>query len=111
MDKKKIRKQLDSYLEKVIEEFDPERVALFGSFIRDDFDEESDVDVIVVAENFKKMNLNKRLDKLIKLEVENGIISDAPFQIWPITQEELDNDTFPTITFSQPTWVDIYQKR
>ena len=42
--------------------FDPEKIILFGSIARDDWDEESDVDIIIVYETDKRF-----LDRLKEL--------------------------------------------
>lgn len=45
-----IFKRLDEYVEKLVKVLDPVKVILFGSFARGDFDEGSDVDLIVIRE-------------------------------------------------------------
>ncbi len=53
-------------LPKIIEEFHPERILLFGSCIRRDVREESDLDVIVVAEAFRGVPFLKRMPLVVR---------------------------------------------
>lgn len=53
-------------LPKIIEEFHPERVILFGSRIRGEAKEESDLDVILVAEIFKEIPFLKRMPAVLR---------------------------------------------
>lgn len=60
-------------------------VILFGSYSRGDFDEASDIDLLVIFENKKK--LNGGLKEIYKITAE----SDQFFQAIGLTQEELKN--------------------
>lgn len=42
----------------------PQRMILFGSYASGNPREDSDIDIIVVADDFKKMNLRERLELL-----------------------------------------------
>ena len=44
-----IFEKIERYKDKVVQELKPERIILFGSFARGDFNEGSDVDLIVVC--------------------------------------------------------------
>ena len=52
-------------LPKIIEEFHPKRIILFGSRIKGE-EEESDLDVIVVAETFKEIPFLKRMPMVVR---------------------------------------------
>ena len=53
-------------LPKIIEEFHPKRIILFGSHIKGEAKEESDLDVIVVAETFKEIPFLKRMPMVMR---------------------------------------------
>ena len=42
----------------------PEKILLYGSYARGDAREDSDIDVIIISEDFKRMNLRERLELL-----------------------------------------------
>lgn len=42
----------------------PERIILYGSFVTGKAREESDIDLIIISEDFKGMNLRERLELL-----------------------------------------------
>ena len=67
-------KKNDFWLEKfkrealplIYKEFVPETVLIFGSRVRGDADNESDIDIIVVSEFFKDIEFIKRIPLLLK---------------------------------------------
>jgi len=61
-----IKKFKEEALPKIIEELHPEKVILFGSRITGEAREESDIDVIVVAETFRKIPFLKRMPMVVR---------------------------------------------
>ena len=53
-------------LPKIIAEFKPERVLLFGSRITDTANEDSDIDVIIVSDVFSGIPFIKRMPSILK---------------------------------------------
>ena len=53
-------------LPKIIEEFHPKRIILFGSRIKGEAREESDLDVIVVAETFRGIPFLRRMPLVVR---------------------------------------------
>ncbi len=53
-------------LPKLIEEFKPEKVIIFGSRVRDSAKKESDIDIIVISTYFENIHFLKRMPLLIK---------------------------------------------
>lgn len=51
-------KRLDDYIKKVVKTLRPEKIILFGSFARKDFNEGSDIDLIVIG-NWKESFLDR----------------------------------------------------
>ena len=76
-------KRVISYLNKVKEAFNA-KVILFGSRARGNALLESDYDLCIISEEFKGMNLRKRLEELYNLMLNN------PFnaEIIAVTPEE-----------------------
>ena len=86
-------------LPKLTEEFKPEKVIIFGSRVRGDADEDSDIDVIVVSSFFANVPFLKRMASVLKkvpfpkhvdylcytrgeyerIKDESSIITNAPF--------------------------------
>ena len=53
-------------LPKIIEEFHPKRIILFGSRIKGEAREESDLDVIIVAETFRGIPFLRRMPLVVR---------------------------------------------
>ena len=69
MGKGKIRKQVDTFLNRV-KKFKPEKVILCGSYAQNRANKYSDVDIIVISEKFKYMSEKKRFDELYSLTTD-----------------------------------------
>ena len=61
-----IKRFKEEALPKIIEEFHPKKVILFGSRITGEASEESDIDVIVVAEPFREIPFLKRMPMVVR---------------------------------------------
>jgi len=70
MDRKGI-KVVNRFLKKVKKEFDVKKAILFGSRAGDDYLEGSDFDIIVVSEDFEKIDFLDRMKLLYKYWDEN----------------------------------------
>jgi len=76
-----IFEKINDYVERVVRELDPQQVILFGSFAEGDFNEASDIDVVVVAD-FKE-SFHDRIKLLMRMN-ELGI----PIEPIGYTKEE-----------------------
>ena len=76
---KKIFKKIDEYKKELIEKFNPKYIILFGSFAKNDFNEGSDIDILVVA-NFKE-NFLDRIGTLLKLNKFNIPIEPVGYTV------------------------------
>lgn len=65
----------------------PQRIHLFGSYAGGTPREDSDIDVIVIADDFKDMNLRERLELL---GIAAGKVFE-PIEALGYTQEELES--------------------
>ena len=52
---KEVKKEIDSIAEQLKEKYNPEKIILFGSFARGEFNEDSDIDLFVVKKIRQKM--------------------------------------------------------
>jgi len=84
MGKEKIQKNLKLFTKRVRNRFHPQKVLLFGSFARGQAGSYSDVDIIVVADTFKTVQFNKRLDILYPLIQDLSI----DFHVFAYTPQE-----------------------
>lgn len=65
----KVFKKIEKYKQRVIKKLNPKAIILFGSFTRNDINEGSDVDIVVIAD-FKE----KFLDRIkILLDLNTGL--------------------------------------
>jgi predicted nucleotidyltransferase len=75
-------KEINRFCKKVIRNLDPKCIILYGSLARGDFNERSDVDLIVIASNLPE-NYYKRAELLSDL-----IISAVPIEPLGYTPDE-----------------------
>ncbi|TFG05404.1 MAG: nucleotidyltransferase domain-containing protein [Promethearchaeota archaeon] len=61
-----IKKFQQETLPKIIAEFNPQKIILFGSRVRGDARKDSDIDVIIIASQFEKIPFLKRMPFLLK---------------------------------------------
>ena len=66
----------------------PEKIILYGSYKDGNPREDSDIDLIVISENFKEMNLRERLEIL---GLAAGKIFFNPIEALGYTEEEVRN--------------------
>ncbi len=63
-EKKYLMQGLKKFLQSLSKDINVEKIILFGSRARKDFDEQSDVDLIIVSEDFGRMNFFERVKKM-----------------------------------------------
>lgn len=87
MDIKKIRPVIKVYLEELKKKIKPEKVILFGSFARETAGKDSDIDLIILSNDFKRISFEKRLDLLINAR-EHHLTRKFGMDIFGYTPEE-----------------------
>lgn len=87
MDIKKIRSVIKVYLEELKKEINPKKVILFGSFASGKAHRDSDIDLVVLSEDFRKMSFEKRLDLLIDAR-KHSLTRKFAMDIFGYTPEE-----------------------
>ena len=97
--KREIKLILDRYAAEIVKlGVTPQKVLLYGSYARGDAREDSDIDVIIVSEDFKLLNLRERLELL-------GLAAGRVFE--PIEALGYTLDEFEASrkeTFLEDTW-------
>lgn len=101
-----IFRRIDEYKKKVVEVLDPEKIIMFGSFARKDFNEGSDIDLIVICD--WKEDFLDRIGVLLRL-------NDFGLPIEPIgyTRDEFEmmvEDENPFILEMLKEGVVIYER-
>ena len=86
MDISKIKQPLNQFVQKIPKSVKVDKVIIFGSYLEGNATEDSDVDVIVVSDDFRKMDEDQRLD--ILYDAADDI--DPEVHPWAFTNEELN---------------------
>ena len=69
------------------------RIIVFGSQAKGTATEESDIDIIIISEDFKRKNLFKRADMTKDAEIRTIRKFMVPLDIITMTPEEFENKT------------------
>lgn len=88
MDRKKINQPIKKCISVLKKAFNPKRIILYGSYARNDANEWSDVDLLILAD-FKKVSFNERLNKIDKITA--NFHSNIIFDIRGLTLSEYNN--------------------
>jgi hypothetical protein len=87
-------RKLDEYIKKVVKKLSPEKIIMFGSFARKDFNEGSDIDLIVIC-NWKE----DFLDRIgVLLELNDLGLPLEPLGYTEVEVEMMVNNGNPFIT-------------
>jgi hypothetical protein len=85
MDIDQIKAPLNQFVKKVPKSIKVDQVIIFGSYLEGNVSQDSDIDVLVISDDFKKMNADQRLEVLYDAAEDIEPEIDA----WGFTQEEL----------------------
>jgi len=93
MDKIKNTQTIKTFVKRIQETMSPSYVVLFGSYGTPEFNEYSDIDIVVVSDIFMHMDPYKRFTKL------HSIASDLTpeIQAFGVTPSEWENTKTPTL--------------
>ncbi|MGC8571400.1 MAG: nucleotidyltransferase domain-containing protein [Caldivirga sp.] len=83
---REVLKDVESFLREVNERFRIREAYLFGSFVRGDWLRTSDVDLVIVSEDFEGMRFLERLDVLNKIQWDLGL--KHFIEVIPLTPRE-----------------------
>ena len=92
MDRKEnnIKKIIKEYLKYFPKNIKIEKIFLFGSYAKGNYDEDSDIDLIVISSDFKNMNFLKRLEMLSSVR-KSKLTQSVAMDIIGYTPEEFKN--------------------
>ena len=85
MDSKTITRPLITFVKRLRQDCSVDQVILFGSSANGSRQTDSDVDVIVVSKDFRRLNEDRRLDLLYK----HSLFLKPEIHPWGVTPEEL----------------------
>jgi uncharacterized protein len=85
MDKKESVKSINKFSERLSKDFDIKKIIFFGSRATGNAKKHSDIDLIIVSNNFKKMNFFERVSKMYDYWT-----IDMPVDFLCYTEEEFD---------------------
>lgn len=98
-DIEKVKKQVAKFKEMLIEKgFDDAKVLLFGSWVKNQVHEGSDIDVCVVSKKF----VGNRFDDMINMNILANQVNDL-IEVAPMTPEEFD-DKYSTLAYEVKKW-------
>lgn len=89
MTKKALSKKFEKQIKQAlagIKRYNPEKIILYGSLARGDFDKNSDIDILVIKKNIKKNRMIERMRQLNKY-LKFGL----PVETVIFTPEEIRN--------------------
>jgi len=93
----KIKKLLEEF-KKEIEKLYGERlkrIILYGSYARGDFNEESDIDLLIVLKG--KVVPGKEIDKMIDIITEINLKYDVLISVYPVSEEDYKKVNSPLL--------------
>ena len=92
MDRKgnNIKEIIKEYLKYFPKNIKIEKIFLFGSYAKGNYDEDSDIDLIVISSDFKNMNFLKRLEMLSSVR-KSKLTQSVAMDIIGYTPEEFRN--------------------
>jgi predicted nucleotidyltransferase len=94
MVKKKVRTVIEFFADRLLEQkLNISKIILFGSHAAGTADMESDIDIVIVSEDFKKKNIFKRVDLIKNAEIQTIKIFLVPLDVVVMTPEEYENRT------------------
>lgn len=88
MDKKQVLGIIDRF-EKSLEKqgISVDKILLYGSYVKGNYHEGSDIDLVVVSESFKGMDYWERIEYIVNALMEEL----SPIEAYPMTPEEFEN--------------------
>lgn len=87
MGKKTVEKYIKIYIKRLKEDIKPEKVILYGSYLTDQFNKESDIDLLIISKKFQKLDDDERLKILYRKTI--GLPLDL--HIYGLTPDEIKN--------------------
>lgn len=84
MDRRKLQKQIEKLIGKVVSRYNPERIILFGSAAKGQFKKGSDLDLLIIKEGVGHLRRSERyyqVSKVLDHELPLDILVYTPSEI------------------------------
>lgn len=75
----------------------PSKIVIFGSYAKDDLKQDSDIDIIIVSNDFKNKDLFERVFLMRGMHTELVKIFRRPFDLMYHSEEEWEREYSPVI--------------
>lgn len=95
----KIKPIIDLYLKELKKNIKPEKVIVFGSYAKGGATRESDIDLVVISQDFAKLSFDKRHSLLAKARLHPKMLQVA-MDIFGYTSKEY-NEASPLTTLGE----------
>lgn len=78
-----IEKQVEDIKKQIIERYKPEKIIIFGSYARGNFDKDSDVDFLIIKKDAPECGVERirEVSKLIKRNIAVDFLVYRPYEI------------------------------
>lgn len=78
-----IKKQVEDIKKQIIERYKPEKIIIFGSYARGNFDKDSDVDFLIIKKDTPERGIDRirEVSKLIKRNIAVDFLVYSPYEI------------------------------
>lgn len=105
---KRIKKVIHFYKQDLEKKIRIDRIILFGSYAKGNTHKDSDIDLVVLSDDFKKMTTDRRLD-LLQRERRNPQTWDYGMDIFGFTPEEFAKaSSFTTLGEIKTTGIKVF---
>lgn len=85
MGKKQVKSYIKEYVKRLKKDIQPDKVILYGSYLKGKYKEGSDIDLIVISNYFSKMDEDERLNILYRKTVRIPL----DFHLYGLTPQEV----------------------
>jgi len=93
MDRKKVDQIIRLYLKDLSKKIKVDKVILFGSAASGKFNQDSDIDLLILSAEFAKMSIGDRFD-LLAMARRSRLTQITPMDIFGLTPDEYNNGNY-----------------
>ena len=89
----KVRTVIEFFVQRLLENVNVSKIILFGSHAAGTAGEDSDIDVVIVSDDFRRKNIFKRIELIKNAEIQTIKKFLVPLDVVVMTPEEYENGT------------------
>jgi uncharacterized protein len=93
MAQEKVRTVIEFFVQRLLENVNVSKIILFGSHAAGTAGEDSDIDVVIVSEDFRRKNIFKRIELIKNAEIQTIKKFLVPLDVVVMTPEEYESGT------------------